>query len=152
MNKKKILILIGVASIIGIGIYLFNKNKKPSQMNTTDDAEVNSKTATGSPNTTDSANTTDSPNTTKIADVKGTNIKDLKGKEKREYRKETRDICKEKYGKGKDYRQCKSRVKKGGVAFIGDFDDFENDYIDFEGQVDNQFINSEFENSLNLDL
>lgn len=138
MNKKKILILIGVASIIGIGIYLFNKNKKPSQMNTTDDAEVNSKTAT------DSANTTDSPNTTKIAD--------LKGKEKREFRKKTRDICKEKYGKGKDYRQCKSRVKKGGVAFIGDFDDFENDYIDFEGQVDNQCINSEFENSLNLDL
>lgn len=146
MNKKKILILIGVASIIGIGIYLFNRNKKPSQMNTTDDAEVNSKKVT------DSANTTDSPNTTKIADVKGTNIKELKGKEKREFRKETRDICKEKYGKGKDYRQCKSRVKKGGVAFIGDFDDFENDYIDFEGQVDNQTINSEFENSLNLDL
>ena len=28
-------------------------------------------------------------------------------------------MCKEKYGRGKDYRDCKKRVKGGGVAFDG---------------------------------
>jgi hypothetical protein len=61
--------------------------------------------------------------------VQDTGIKGLRGEERRDFRKETRATCEEKYGSGRDYRQCKRRVKDGGVAFTGDF-----------------------ENSLNLDL
>ena len=43
--------------------------------------------------------------------------------QKREYRRDVKDICREKYGKVKDYRQCKRRVKKGGVPFDGVYSD-----------------------------
>jgi hypothetical protein len=141
MDKKKILIIVGVVAVIGIGYYMYNKSKKPAEGGAEGGAEA----------PTDA--TTKSAEAPADATATAQNIKDLKGKEKRDFRKGTRDVCKEKYGKGKDYRDCQKRVKGGGVAFDGsDFDQFEKDYIDFEGETDNQFMYSDFDNSLNLDL
>ena len=69
-------------------------------------------------------------------------------------RKEKKKACGRKplnKTKKAEWQKC---VDAGGTAsFEGsDFDQFENDYIDFEGEVDNQFMYSDFDNSLNLDL
>ena len=68
-------------------------------------------------------------------------------------RKEKKKACGRKplnKTKKAEWQKC---VDAGGTAsFEGDFDSFEKDYIDFEGEVDNQFMYSDFDNSLNLDL
>ena len=111
MNKKLIYIIGGVA-VLGIGYYLYTRNKNKSataDSTATDGGETKSASAeTGG----------DAPSGDAPAKA-GQNIKELKGKEKRAFRKDARDICHDKYGRGKDYRDCKDRVKSGGVAFDG---------------------------------
>jgi len=111
---KKIIYIIGGVAVLGIGYYLYNRNKKKSDMPSTDaTATEGGETKSASAETGATAPSGDTPAQT------GQNIKDLKGKEKRAFRKDVRDICNEKYGRGKDYRDCKKRVKSGGVAFDG---------------------------------
>jgi len=116
MEKKTIIYIVGGIAVLGIGYYLYTKNKNKS-------ATAQSGATEGGATEGDalkSATAEDGATTPEGATPKtGQNIKDLKGKEKGAFRKDTRDICKEKYGRGKDFNQCKDRVKKGGVAFDG---------------------------------
>jgi type II secretory pathway pseudopilin PulG len=110
---KKVIYIIGGLAVVGIGYYLYTRNKNKSASATTD------ATATEG-GATKSASAEDGATTPEGATPKaGQNIKDLKGKEKRAYRKDAREVCRDKYGKGKDYRDCLDRVKGGGVAFDG---------------------------------
>jgi hypothetical protein len=148
MDKKKIIIG-GVALLLiaGIGYYMWNKSKnsateeggaeagsegatKPADSNTTKSAEA----------PTDATATAKTPLTTRKEKRKACGRKPLTNKKKRA-----------------EWQKC---VDAGGTAsFEGqyddydNFDDFENDYMDFQGsEVDNQFMFSEFENNLDLDL
>jgi hypothetical protein len=116
MEKKTIIYIVGGIAVLGIGYYLYtkNKNKSATAQSGATEGGVTEGDATKSATAEDGATTPEgaTPKT-------GQNIKDLKGKEKGAFRKDVRDICREKYGKGKDYNQCKNRVKKGGVAFDG---------------------------------
>lgn len=113
MNKKLIYIIGGVA-VLGIGYYLYTRNKNKSASATTDaTATEGGETKSASAETGATAPSGDAPAKA------GQNIKDLKGKEKSAFRKDAREVCRDKYGKGKDYRECLERVKGGGVAFDG---------------------------------
>jgi hypothetical protein len=110
---KKVIYIIGGLAVVGIGYYLYTRNKNKSASATTD------ATATEG-GATKSASAEDGATTPEGATPKaGQNIKDLKGKEKGAFRKDVREVCRNKYGKGKDYRDCLERVKGGGVAFDG---------------------------------
>jgi len=121
MEKKTIIYIVGGIAVLGIGYYLYTKNKNKSataQSGATEGGATEGGATEGG--ATKSATAEDGAMTTEGATPKaGQNIKDLKGKEKGAFRKDVRDICREKYGRGKDYNQCKDRVKKGGVAFDG---------------------------------
>jgi len=172
MEKKTIYYIIGGIAVLGIGYYLYNKSKnansesknsedsqtgnvlkeeKTAEQKLADEKLANEKIAEAKL----ASRFTQSNRPVSIIErlnllatatsalpVQDTGIKGLRGEDRRDFRKETRATCEEKYGSGKDYRQCKRRVKDGGVAFTGDF----------EGMIDNQFMFSEFENSLDLDL
>ena len=126
MDKKYILIGVGILAVAGIGFYFWNKSK-----NATDSGGAEGGAEGGTEASADS--TTKSAEATSETPAKGTNIKDLKGKDKKDFKKETKDVCKEKYGKGKDFRDCQKRVKKGGVAFDGTYYESINDFTNFEG-------------------
>jgi len=113
MDKKVIYIICGLA-VVGIGYYLYTRNKNKSLVGGATEGGATEGDATKSATAEDGATTPEgaTPKT-------GQNIKDLKGKEKRAYRKDAREVCRDKYGKGKDYRDCLDRVKGGGVAFDG---------------------------------
>jgi hypothetical protein len=139
MDKKKILIGVGLIALVGgISYYFYNKSKNTDTGDTSGDSESTKSTSASQ----ESAPAIETATATATDSSTGTGIKGLKGSDRRDFRKETRATCEEKYGSGKDYRQCKRRVKDGGVAFTGDF----------EGMINSQFMFSEFENGLDLDL
>ena len=112
MDTKKIILLVGGLVVVGGAIYFITKKPKDGA---SESASGELKSATAS---------TDATST----DVPSTGIKDLKGKDKRGFKKDANAICTEKYGKGKEYRDCKKRLKtEGGVAFDGTFDYFTDD-------------------------
>ena len=134
MDKKKILIIVGVVAVIGIGYYMYNKSKKSAEGGAEGGAEAPADATTKSAEAPADATTpAKAPLTTRKEKKKACGRKPLNKNKKAEWQK------------------C---VDAGGTAsFEGsDFDQFENDYIDFEGEVDNQFMYSDFDNSLNLDL
>jgi len=116
---KKIIYIIGGVVVLGIGYYLYNRNKKKSATASSDATATEGRATEGDATKSASAETGANAPSGDTPAKAGQNIKDLKGKEKRAYRKDVRDICNEKYGRGKDYRECKRRVKSGGVAFDG---------------------------------
>jgi hypothetical protein len=169
MEKKTIYYIIGGIAVLGIGYYLYKKSKNAnSESKNTEDTQTGNVLKEGNLEEQKLANEkiaeaklasrftqSNRPfsfeeklkesllaTATSALPVQDTGIKGLKGEDRRDFREETRDICREKYGKGDDYRKCKRRVKDGYNAFTGDF----------EGMIDNQFMFSEFENSLDLDL
>ena len=127
MDKKKILIIVGVVAVIGIGYYMYNKSKKSAEGGAEGGAEAPADATKSAEASAESSTQTDPSVKT------GTSIKDLKGKDKKDFKKETKDVCREKYGKGKDFRDCQKRVKKGGVAFDGTYYESINDFTNFEG-------------------
>lgn len=129
MNKKLIYIIGGVA-ILGIGYYLYTRNKKKS-VNADATATEGGETKSASAETGSDAPSGDAPAKA------GQNIKDLKGKEKRAFRKDAREICREKYNRGKDYKECLERVKGGGVAFDGS--DMQDEYSGMTNEFDVSF-------------
>jgi hypothetical protein len=171
MENKTIYYIIGGIAVLGIGYYFYNKSKNTDlEDKNSEDAEiektleneeiankkaVNEKIAEGKlassdkftavklnlPTSLTGISTPVTP-VTPSEPVQNTGIQGLTGSDRRDFRKETRATCEEKYGKGRDYNQCKRRVKNGGVPFTGSFQE----------PVDSQFMFSEFENSLNLDL
>ncbi len=140
MDKKKIFLILGGVAVIGIGYYLYNKNKKSTQSagstETTDGATPNS-------GTTPTSGTTPASSQSTTAEKLALTT-----------RKEKRKACGRKPKVGKKLKALWQKcVDEGGLAsFEGDFDDFENEYIDFSTQVDNQFMFSEFSNNLDLDI
>jgi hypothetical protein len=126
MNKKTLIIGFVSLAVIGTAVYFFTRKKDEdtfededifdSEGDLTSGSEKSLDTGTGTGTDTDT-------DTDESKDFESQNIKDLKGSEKRDYRRDVKDICREKYGKGKDYRQCKKRVKKGGVPFDGMYSD-----------------------------
>lgn len=106
MDKKKILIGLGVVAVIGIAYYLYNKNKKDA--------------TSGESN--DTTPTSDATNTTKSAEAPIVPL---------EKRKEKRKACGRKplnKQKRAEWQKC---VDAGGsVSFEGDFDEFQDDYMD----------------------
>jgi hypothetical protein len=133
MDKKKILIIVGVVAVIGIGYYMYNKSKKTAEGGAEGGAEAPADATTKSAEApADATATAKTPLTSRKEKKQACGRKPLNKKKKAEWQK------------------C---VDAGGTAsFEGDFDSFEKDYIDFEGEVDNQFMYSDFDNSLNLDL
>ena len=148
MDKKKILIIVGVVAVVGVGLYMWNKSKKDTQ-----GSEEGGSEAPADATVTKSAEAT--PESTESVKAPLVSKKDRRKACGIEPKKITGiltgGVAMINFKKRKaKWQQC---VDAGGKAsFEGDFDDFQNDYIDFEGQVDNQFMYSEFENSLNLDL
>jgi hypothetical protein len=159
MEKKTIYYIIGGIAVLGIGYYFYNKSKKTGleykeeEEISKDEKLANEKIAEAKLATRFTASAKPFSFQQKLNEsllatassalpVQGEGIKGLRGEDRRDFRKETRATCEEKYGSGKDYRQCKRRVKDGGVAFTGDF----------EGMINSQFMFSEFENGLDLDL
>jgi hypothetical protein len=130
MDKKKMIYIIGGIAVIGIGYYLYNKSQKKSAELGGDGSIQAGADTKGADAGADAGATTPEGSTPKA----GQSIKDFKGKEKRGFRKDTRATCKEKYGSGKDFRQCKDRVKGGGVAFDGGYDDEQ-----YYSNIDNGF-------------
>jgi hypothetical protein len=118
MDKKKMIYIIGGIAVIGIGYYLYNKSqKKSTELGGGSPSEAGADTKGADAGAGEGA-TTPEGSTPKA----GQSIKDFKGKERRGFRKDTRATCKEKY-KGKDFRECMKRVKGGGVAFDGGYDE-----------------------------
>ena len=115
MDKKKILIIVGVVAVIGIGYYMYNKSKKSAEGGAEGGAEApadaNTKIADA---TTDATTTAKAPLTNRKEKKKACGRKPINKNKKAEWQK------------------C---VDAGGVAsFDGsDFDSFENDYMDFSG-------------------
>ena len=113
MDKKKILIIVGVVAVVGIGYYLWNKSKKTAEIG----AEGNIQAPADS--------------TTKTADAPA----DAPTKKPIKGRKEKKKACGRKplnKKKKEDWQKC---VDAGGTdSFEGsDFDQFRNDYVDFSG-------------------
>jgi hypothetical protein len=111
MDKKKILIGIGVLAVVGIAIYFINKNKKSASVNAdTTDASTSDASTTKS-------TSADAPTEPAKATL--------------EKRKEKRKACGRKplnKEKRAEWQKC---VDAGGsVSFEGDFDEFQDDYMD----------------------
>lgn len=129
MNKKTLIIGFVSLAVIGTAVYFFTRKKDEDTFEDEDfdsegDLTLGAKKSLDTGTDTDTGTSTDTDtDTDKSEGFESQNIKDLKGGEKREYRRDVKDICREKYGKGKDYRQCKRRVKKGGVPFDGMYSD-----------------------------
>ena len=136
MDKKKILIIVGVITVIGIGLFMWNKSK-----NKTGGAEGS--VDGGSESSADS---------TATKSVEPPTVETATSKAPLTTRKEKKQACGRKPLLKKKREEWQKCVDAGGIAsFDGDFDGFQNDYIDFEGQVNNQF-SSDFENVLDLDI
>lgn len=105
MDKKKILIGVGLLAVIGIALYLYNKSK------TSDSTED-----TGNTDSTKST-TADATTTTAKAPLKK--------------RREKRQACGRKPLNKQKKEKWQKCVDAGGVvSFEGDFDEFEDDYMD----------------------
>jgi hypothetical protein len=142
MDKKKILIGVGFLALIGgVSYYFYNKSKKPNTGDTSEDSGSTKSTSASQESASAPAPSSESSTETATDSSTGTGIKGLKGSERRDFRKETRATCEEKYGRGigSGYTKCKKRVKKGGVPFTGDFDEFEETYMDFDNNFDITF-------------
>lgn len=148
MDKKKILIGLGAIALIGGIYYFYNKSKTTDKVNSS--GESTDGTDTKKSETPATSTPTELATTTEPAKSLAT-------------RKERRKACgiEPKKITGVltggvamiNFKKRKAKwqacIDSGGVAsFEGDF----TDYIDFEGQVDNQFMFSEFESNLDLDL
>jgi hypothetical protein len=121
MDKKKIFIIGGVVLALGVGFYFWNKSK-----NATDSGGADGSAETPADATKSAETPAESP-----ADATATTKAPLTK------RKDKRKACGRKplNKKKEKYTEWKACVDAGGVAsFEGsDFDQWENDYMDFSG-------------------
>jgi hypothetical protein len=124
MDKKKIFIIGGIVlAVAGIGFYFWNKSKKASEGSAEGVADGSATTPTDATAKTEE----------KAPEASAT------AKAPLATRKEKKKACGRKplnKQKREEWQKC---VDAGGTA-------------SFEGEIDNQFMFSEFENNLNLDL
>lgn len=108
MDKKKILIGLGVVAVIGIAYYFYNKNKKSAELKSASSDDTSGATAPA-------------PTSENVATTKAT----------LETRKEKRKACgKRPLNKEKRAEWQKCVDAGGSVSFEGDFDEFQDDYMD----------------------
>jgi hypothetical protein len=116
MDKKKILIIVGIVAVGGIGFYLWNKSKKTAEGGAEGGAEAPADA------------------TTKTAEAPADATKSATAKTPLNTRKEKKKACGRKplnKNKKAEWQKC---VDAGGTAsFEGDFDQWQNDYMDFSG-------------------
>ena len=114
MDKKKILIIVGVVAVIGVGLYMWNKSKKSAEGGAEGGAEAPADATKTADATTDATAPAKAPLTKRKEKKKACGRKPLNKTKKAEWQK------------------C---VDAGGTAsFEGsDFDQWENDYMDFSG-------------------
>ena len=142
MNKKTIMYIVGGVAVIGIGYYLWNKNKKSAEEKPSIDNKNTKDLATDEGAT---KVPTDEGSTGVATDEDKTKIVKLT---KDELNSKLESGCgkKPKLKKNKDkYAKCRSDLtaklkSQGLVAFDGsysfvgsDFDQFRDDYVDFSG-------------------
>ena len=142
MNKKTIMYIVGGVAVIGIGYYLWNKNKKSTEEKPSIDNKNTKDLATDEGAT---KVPTDEGSTGVATDEDKTKIVKLT---KDELNSKLESGCgkKPKLKKNKDkYAKCRSDLtaklkSQGLVAFDGsysfvgsDFDQFRDDYVDFSG-------------------
>jgi len=124
MDKKNLIYIVGGLIVVGIGYYIFKSTKGEDSSNGEETKSIGG--GDGGSGSGGDGGSSGGDGTTPTST--NTGIKGLKGKDRSDFRKDTRTICQEKYGSGKDFRDCKERVRKGGVAFDGGFmDDFADD-------------------------
>ena len=144
MDKKKLLIIGGVLLVAGAGIYFWKKSKDGTSSDSDDNSEGSksdgsTKSTTATSPTTASAPVTETtaPATETTAPAKTLNT-----------RKEKRKACGLKplpiqKKKRAEWQKC---VDAGGEAsFEGDFDEFERDYMDFQGVGSYSSFQSQFD-------
>ena len=118
MDKKKIFIIGGVIAVLGIGFYIWKLSNKSS-------GDPSGEPSGGSEAPADATATksADAP-----ADAPATSKAPLVT------RKDKKKACGRKPLAGKKLKEWKQCVAEGGTSsFEGDFDAFQNDYIDFSG-------------------
>ena len=115
MDKKKIIIIVGVVAVVGIGLYMWNKSKKSAE----GDAEA----------PTDATKSAEAPaDATKSAEAPAPSKAPLNT------RKEKKKACGRKPVLKKKKEEWQKCVDAGGTAsFEGDFDQWQSDYMDFDG-------------------
>ena len=122
MDKKKILIGLGVVALIGGILYFYNKSKSSQSDSSSSDSSAGTSAGT-------SART---PPTEEDAKIPPTKVL--------ETRKEKRKACGRKPIGGKKKELWQKCVNEGGTSeFIGDFDEFEESYLDFDNNFDISF-------------
>jgi hypothetical protein len=125
MDKKKILIGLGILAAAGIGFYFWNKSKKPAEVGATDNTRG---AATGG---VEGATRTSADDTTNTDNVPEKALEKAPLTTRKEKRKACglRPLLKKRRAL---WQRC---VDEGGIAsFDGsDFEQFENDYVDFSG-------------------
>lgn len=122
MDKKKIFIGLGVIAVIGGIFYFYNKSKNAQTGNTGDDATSgeNKSADAGTP-------VIESATTTTPAKVLET-------------RKEKKKACGRKPLNKKKKAEWQKCVDAGGTSgFEGDFDEFQETYMDFDNNFDISF-------------
>jgi len=127
MDKKKILIGVGLIALIGgVSYYFYNKSKNTDTGGMSEDSGSTKSTSASQ----ESAPASSSETSTPIAPVIPL-----------ETRKEKRKACGMKPLLSKKKRALWERcVSEGGIAsFEGDFDEFEESYMDFDNNFDITF-------------
>lgn len=136
MNKKTIMYIVGGVAVIGIGYYLWNKNKKSTEEKPSIDNK-NTKVATDEGATNVATNVATDEDKTKIVKLTKDelNSKLESGCGKKPLLKKNKD----KYAKCRSDLTAKLKSQglvafDGSYSFVGsDFDQFRDDYIDFSG-------------------
>jgi hypothetical protein len=132
MDKKKILIGVGFLALIGgVSYYFYSKSKKPADSN---EDSGSAKYTSASEESMKQPPTGNSLSVSSVDKLAGEPVKVL------ETRKEKRKACgiKPLFKKKKAlWERC---VAEGGIAsFEGDFDEFEESYMDFDNNFDITF-------------
>ena len=124
MDKKKILIGLGVVALIGGIFYFYNKSKSSQSDSSSSDSSAG--TSAGTPPTgTPPIEEDDKTPPAKVLET----------------RKEKRKACGRKPMAGKKKKELWQKcVDEGGTSeFTGDFDEFEESYLDFDNNFDISF-------------
>ena len=141
MDKKKLLIIGGGLLLVGAGIYFWKKSKDANSK--LDDNSEGSKSDGSTKSTTATSPTTASAPVTETTAPATETTEPAKALNTRKEKRKAcgrRPVLKKKRA---EWQQC---VDAGGEAsFEGDFDEFERDYMDFQGVGSYSSFQSQFD-------
>ena len=144
MDKKKLLIIGGVLLVAGAGIYFWKKNKDAKSVS--EDSKETS-TSVDSKETSKTGLSTGASTGASTGTSTETSVESKAPAKTLTTRKEKRKACGRRPALKKKRAEWQKCVDAGGEAsFDGDFDGFQNDYMDFCGSY------SSFESQFDIDL